>query len=95
LTATGLGKKVPLEQYPVKGRATAGVVTIELSKEDRVAQAVVVAPKATVMVASAKGQTAGLAIPAMASSGRPKPGQSLVSIYKPGDALKLAFAVEQ
>jgi DNA gyrase subunit A len=95
LTATGLGKKVPLEQYPTKGRATAGVVTIELSKEDRVAQAVVVAPKATVMGTSAKGQTAGLAIPAMASSGRPKPGQPLVSIYKPGDVLKLAFPVEQ
>lgn len=95
LTAAGAGKKVPLEQYPTKGRATAGVVTIELAKDDRVAQALVVEPKATVMVVSVKGQAAGLAIPAMSSSGRPQRGQPLVSIYKPGDVLKLAFPIEQ
>jgi DNA gyrase subunit A len=94
LTESGQGKKVPLEQYPAKGRASAGVVTIELAMDDRVAQAIVVAPKATVVVASAKGQTAGLSIPGMTSTGRTQRGQPLVSIYKPGDVLKLAFQVE-
>ncbi len=36
LTETGLAKKVPLSQYPQKGRATGGVVTTELFEKDRV-----------------------------------------------------------
>jgi DNA gyrase subunit A len=36
LTDTGLAKKVPLSQYPQKGRATGGVVTTELLEKDRV-----------------------------------------------------------
>ncbi len=36
LTEKGLGKKVPLSQYPQKGRATAGVVTTELTDRDHV-----------------------------------------------------------
>lgn len=35
-TESGLGKKVPVGQYPQKGRATAGVVTTELAEKDRV-----------------------------------------------------------
>lgn len=94
LTAAGFGKKVPLEQYPTKGRATAGVVTFELAKDDRVAQAVVVEPKANVAVVSAKGQGAGLSVAAMPSVARPKPGAALVSIYKPGDFVKVVFPIE-
>ncbi|HJT55113.1 MAG TPA: DNA gyrase subunit A [Ktedonobacteraceae bacterium] len=36
LTMSGLAKKVPLSQYPQKGRATGGVVTTELLEKDRV-----------------------------------------------------------
>jgi DNA gyrase subunit A len=36
VTECGLGKKVPLSQFPTKGRATAGVVTTELTEKDRV-----------------------------------------------------------
>ena len=36
VTRDGIGKKVPLEQYPQKGRATVGVVTTELQDDDRV-----------------------------------------------------------
>ncbi len=36
VTESGLGKKVPVSQYPQKGRATAGVVTTELFDKDRV-----------------------------------------------------------
>jgi len=42
VTEDGLGKKVPLSQYPQKGRATAGVVTTELMSKDRVIQAMIV-----------------------------------------------------
>lgn len=36
ITREGLTKKVPLNQYPAKGRATAGVVTTELTDSDRI-----------------------------------------------------------
>ncbi|HVB62082.1 MAG TPA: DNA gyrase subunit A [Ktedonobacteraceae bacterium] len=36
ITASGLTKKVPLSQYPQKGRATAGVIATELIGSDRV-----------------------------------------------------------
>ena len=36
VTESGLGKKVPLDQYPQKGRATAGVITTELIGTDHV-----------------------------------------------------------
>lgn len=94
LTANGQGKKVALDQYPAKGRATNGIVTIELAQADKVAQALVVEPNATVVVSSVKGQAAGLSVAAMPVALRPKPGQPLVSIYKPGDTLKVAFPVE-
>jgi DNA gyrase subunit A len=36
VTENGLGKKVPLNQYPQKGRATGGVITTELFNKDKV-----------------------------------------------------------
>jgi DNA gyrase subunit A len=36
VTESGLGKKVPLGQYPQKGRATSGVITTELVDKDKV-----------------------------------------------------------
>jgi len=36
ITENCLGKKVPLSQYPQKGRATGGVITTELAGKDRV-----------------------------------------------------------
>lgn len=41
VTATGLIKKVPLSQYPQKGRATGGVVTTDLAANDRILQATI------------------------------------------------------
>jgi DNA gyrase subunit A len=42
LTESGLAKKVPLAQYPAKGRATGGVVTTELVGKDKVLSAIIV-----------------------------------------------------
>jgi DNA gyrase subunit A len=42
VTESGLGKKVPLSQYPQKGRATAGVITTELVGKDKVLLAMIV-----------------------------------------------------
>ena len=42
LTESGLGKKVFLDQYPQKGRATAGVITTELVGKDKVRLAIII-----------------------------------------------------
>jgi len=42
ITGNGLAKKVPLDQYPQKGRATSGVITTELSGDDRVLLSLIV-----------------------------------------------------
>jgi DNA gyrase subunit A len=42
ITGSGLAKKVPLEQYPQKGRATSGVITTELTGDDRVLLSLIV-----------------------------------------------------
>ena len=42
LTESGLAKKVPLSQYPAKGRATGGVVTTELVGKDKVLFAAII-----------------------------------------------------
>jgi len=41
VTESGLGKKVPLSQYPQKGRATGGVMTTELVDKDKVLSAMI------------------------------------------------------
>lgn len=45
LTESGVGKKVPLNEYPQKGRATAGVVTTELAERDHVVLAMIIREK--------------------------------------------------
>ncbi len=51
LTESGLGKKVPLNQYPQKGRATAGVVTTELADRDHILVAIIVNEKDSLLMA--------------------------------------------
>ncbi|MEO8970288.1 MAG: DNA gyrase subunit A, partial [Ktedonobacteraceae bacterium] len=51
LTENGLGKKVPLSQYPQKGRATAGVVTTDLADRDHVLVALIVNEKDSLLIA--------------------------------------------
>jgi DNA gyrase subunit A len=42
VTAKGYGKRTPLSEYPIKGRATGGVITIKLRKDDEIAAAHIV-----------------------------------------------------
>jgi DNA gyrase subunit A len=51
VAADGKGKKVPLGQYPQKGRATAGVATITLPEHERVLTTLLLADNDTVLLA--------------------------------------------
>lgn len=94
LTAGGIVKKVPLEQYPLKGRATNGQPSLDFGpdKDDRVARALVVEPKAQVIAISAKGQGIGLSVGALPSAARTARGESLLAFDKPGDTVQTAFS---
>lgn len=50
VTEQGIGKKVPIGQYPQKGRATAGVVTTDLTARDRVLLTMLIQESDTLLV---------------------------------------------
>ena len=54
VTESGLGKRVPLNQYPQKGRATGGVVTTELRERDRVLLTTILGERDLLLCASRK-----------------------------------------
>ena len=81
VTEQGLGKKVPLSQYPQKGRATAGVVTTDLAQQDRILVATIVSEEDTVLVAwnSESGeQVTALKVPELKAFPRARKGVPLV-----------------
>jgi DNA gyrase subunit A len=51
ITESGLGKKVPVSQYPQKGRATAGVVTTDLLGRDQVLLTTIISEEDILLVA--------------------------------------------
>ncbi len=67
VTEGGLGKKVPLSQYPQKGRATAGVVTTELVGKDKVFMTMIVHEKDDVLLIW-KGEENGEQVQAVKTS---------------------------
>ena len=82
VTEQGLGKKVPLSQYPQKGRATAGVVTTDLAQQDRVLAAIIVSEEDTILVTwNGEGgeQATALKATELKSFPRAKKGVPLVS----------------
>jgi DNA gyrase subunit A len=61
VTEGGLGKKVPLDQYPQKGRATSGVITTELHGKDKVLLAMIVHENDHVLLIWNSGESGELA----------------------------------
>ncbi len=81
VTEQGLGKKVPISQYPQKGRATAGVVTTELAQQDRILVAMLVSEEDTLLITwSGDGgeQVTALKAPDLKAFPRAKKGLPLV-----------------
>jgi DNA gyrase subunit A len=89
VTEKGFGKQTPLEDYPVKSRATHGVVTTDqkaLEKIGKVASARVVQPTDEVMFISSNGQALRLKVPNISVSGRSARGVHLMNLGN-GDTL--------
>jgi DNA gyrase subunit A len=94
VTTGGLGKQTPLTDYPVKGRATGGVATIDqkaLAEIGRIAAARVVQKADDLTIITANGVAIRLKVKGVKQSGRatrgvhlikPQPGDSVASVAR-------------
>jgi DNA gyrase subunit A len=89
-TENGYGKTTRLEDYPTKGRATGGVMTIDQHSLDvigRVASARVVDDEDEVTLITTAGQAIRMKVKQIASTGRATRGVRLIDLAK-GDTIK-------
>lgn len=78
IAANGSGKKVPLAEFPVKGRATGGVQAVPAGVV--LGAAAVVRANADLLARTASGQTIRLSTGEMPAQGRPARGSALVRL---------------
>lgn len=81
ITESGLGKQVPLDQYPQKGRATGGVITTELTGSDRVLLTLIAGEQDHLLLtwlSEGSEQAKALKVMELKASPRSKRGISLV-----------------
>jgi len=84
LTPRGTGKQTPLEDFPVKGRATGGVQATQAGQP--LAAAAIVPAEAEVLVRTVSGQAVRLAAREIPRQGRASRGATLLKL-EPGDSV--------
>jgi DNA gyrase subunit A len=92
VTAKGFGKRTALQEYPVKGRAGGGVITIKLRPDDEIAAARVVDPNDALTLISRHGIVMKTAANGISRLGRLTQGVIVMSLND-GDAVA-ALSVE-
>ena len=92
VTAKGFGKRTALSEYPVKGRAGGGVITIKLRPGDEIAAAQVVDPTDSLTLISRHGIVIKVAASSISRLGRSTQGVTIMNVG-PGDAVA-ALSVE-
>ncbi len=89
VTEKGYGKRTPLKQYPVKGRATGGVMTIDqknLGTTGRIVSARIVKPEDDLTVISAGGVALRTKMANVRQAGRATMGTRIITL-KDGDTV--------
>jgi DNA gyrase subunit A len=87
ITTHGYGKRTPLDQYPLKGRATKGVATINqaaLEKIGYIVSARVVQEADDLTIISANGVVLRMKVKDISRTGRATRGVLLIQL-QPGD----------
>jgi len=84
ISAHGMGKRTLLKEFPLRHRAGGGVAAITLAKNDHLAVATLAGPKDDLILASAAGASAQLALKTMRRQGRATKGSQLLAV-EPGD----------
>ena len=89
VTANGYGKRTPLKQYPAKGRATGGVMTIDqknLGTTGKIVSARIVRPEDDLTVISAGGVALRTKMANVRQAGRATMGTRIITL-KEGDTV--------
>ncbi len=89
VTTGGYGKRTPLTEYPIKGRATMGVVTIDkkaIPKVGKIASARVVQKNDHLTLMSANGVVIRTKVADITTAGRPTRGVRLMNLNR-GDSV--------
>ena len=89
VTKNGFGKQTPLKEYPLRNRATGGIMTINqkaLGEIGEVVTARVVQPDDEIALISSNGQTLRLKVSQISTSGRAARGVRLMGVGN-GDSL--------
>jgi DNA gyrase subunit A len=93
ITQKGFGKRTPLEEYPAKGRATGGVVTIDqrsLEKIGKIAAARVVQAADDVTIITTSGVALRTSVKEIKQAGRGTRGERLIALEKGDKVASLA-----
>jgi Type IIA topoisomerase (DNA gyrase/topo II, topoisomerase IV), A subunit len=93
VTANGIGKRTALTEYPVKGRATGGVITIKLRPNDEVAVARVVSRNSLLTFITATGIVMRTSADGISQLGRNTQGVTILNVQK-GDRVAALCAEE-
>ncbi|HEU5086769.1 MAG TPA: DNA gyrase C-terminal beta-propeller domain-containing protein, partial [Roseiflexaceae bacterium] len=80
VTAKGFGKRTLLDEYPTKGRATGGVITIKLRPKDEVAVARVVNDSSTLTLISTGGTVMRTRADEISQLGRATQGVTVMNL---------------
>ncbi|HEX9017522.1 MAG TPA: DNA gyrase C-terminal beta-propeller domain-containing protein, partial [Chloroflexota bacterium] len=86
-TAEGLLKKTPLEEYPVKGRATGGVQAMGITPKDSIRGIAVVDARDSIVIWTDGDDAIRVAARDIATAGRDRKGSRLAAFPK-GAALE-------
>jgi DNA gyrase subunit A len=80
ITAKGFGKRTAVEEYPTKGRATGGVITIRLRPKDEVAVARVVTDQTLLTFITTGGVVMRTTVDGISQLGRSTQGVTILNV---------------
>lgn len=98
LTENGFGKRTPAKSYPVKGRATAGVMTIDekaIAKTGQLVSARIVQETDEVTIMTSGGVMLRLKVKDIAMQGRSSRGVHIINLTKAQLAVSLARLTQE
>ena len=82
ITSHGMGKRTDLEDYPVKGRATQGVITMRLKPGDEIAAALVLTDSDIVTTITRNGVVMRTRADKISKYGRTTQGVTVINLDK-------------
>src|ERR671916_1029082 len=96
VTENGYGKRTPIAEYPVKGRGTMGVKTIQLTeKKGGVAGALIVREHQDLVFISQNGMVQRTGVRGISQQGRPAQGVRVMNLREDDQVSAVALVMEE